>query len=340
MSQAHAVSKPIAGAPRQDAGLGLVGDIGGTNARFALTDLSKPDDQVFEAQSFACRDFPNVHDAVAASLEQRSPGRMPTHVVLAVAGPVVDGAIAFTNMSWRFSERDLRALGFGQAKLINDFAALAVAAPTLGEADARPIGGLRNPEPNQNLAVLGAGTGFGVSALARDEHGATPMATEGGHAAFAPNDDVETEVLRFLRGRFGRVSLERILSGPGLANLHEALAAVDGRQDVRVDPAEITRLGLAGDQDCRRTLDRFCAILGCVAGDLALTYGAKGGVFITGGVVAHLIDILEPGPFRRRFEAKGRFVPYLEAIPTWVITRPHVALSGAARVLHALARAG
>lgn len=337
MIDIHAAKRTAAGEPVRE-GLGLVADIGGTNARFALTDLSRDDHAVFEPQNFVCADFPNVQDALRVYLDAHTPDRMPIYAVLAVAGPVMNGSIAFTNMSWRFSEQDLQAFGFHHATLINDYAALAVAAPALDEADTRFIGGPKEVEPHQSLAVMGAGTGFGVSALARNAFTETPMATEGGHAAFAPNDETEAEILRFLRARHGRVSVERILSGPGMANLHEALTALVDGAGVRLEPAEITERGLAGDATCRRTLDRFCAILGCVAGDLALTYGAKGGVFITGGVVNHVLDILEPSDFRRRFESKGRFQGYLQAIPTRVITRPYVALTGAARVLQFLAR--
>ena len=318
---------------RTDAGLGLVGDIGGTNARFAWIDLRYPTSGPQGALDLRARDHATVQDAIAAYLAQAGLEGRPAHAVLAVAGPVENGSIRFTNMDWAFSEADLTAGGFTSARLINDFAALAHAAANLSAEAVRSIGGPETAPRDQPIAVLGAGTGFGVSALARDGGNEAVLATEGGHIAFAPVDEVEIEVLKRLTARFGRVSVERILSGPGLCNLHRALSEVEGRDETVDDPAALTERAAAGDNAARATVERFCAIFGSVAGDLALALGAKGGVFIAGGIAASIIDQLERSRFRARFEDKGRFKGYMQAIPTRVIIRPHAALIGAAQVL-------
>jgi glucokinase len=312
--------------------LGLVGDIGGTNARFGLVDLDDPGRRVVRAQTLLCRDYPRAIDAIAAYLD----GETPSLAVIAVAGPVTDGAIRFTNNDWSLSEAELRGLGCSAARLINDYAAQALAAPTLAGDDLRTLGDTQAAEAGATLVVLGPGTGFGVGALARDGGREIALATEGGHVGLAPGDPLEAEVLDRLARRYGRVSIERVLSGPGLCALHAALGDIDGVAQTIDDPAEITRLAEAGDPACGRTLDRFCAMLGGAAGDFALAYGAKGGVFLGGGIAPRIVERLASGGFRARFEAKGRFAAYMRAIPTQVILRPHAALHGAARALLSL----
>jgi glucokinase len=321
---------------RDPAGLALVGDIGGTNARFGLVDTRAGDLRVTDHVGYLCRDYPEALDAVAAYLKQVGLKRSPALAAVAVAGPVEDGAIRFTNSAWILSEAGLRGMGFAAARLLNDYAALALAAPLLAGDDVRRIGDADDAVAGRTVAVLGPGTGFGASALVRDAFGEAALSGEGGHVSFAPTDEVEVEILRGLAAKYGRVSVERILSGPGLCDLHQILCALAGAPTDLTDPAEITRLALAGDPACRRTLDRFCAILGGVAGDLALGYGARGGVFIAGGIAPRIVQVLEQGDFRRRFEAKGRFESYMRAIPTRVIVRTDAALLGAARALKAL----
>jgi glucokinase len=329
---------PLTGDPSNFA---LVGDVGGTNARFALIDLSRDPTRLCRATSLKCADYATPGDAITEYLARIGFGRWPAFAVIAAAGPVNDGEIAMTNLNWTLSEDDLRSRGSLSVRLINDYAAAALAAPLLDFQDAPSLGGPAAGQENRTLAVLGAGTGFGVSALARDGFGETVLATEGGHVAFAPSDHVEIDVLRILTLRFGRVSIERILSGEGLCDLHQALGEIAGRAtDAFTDPADITRAGLAGDPDAARTLDRFCAILGSVAGDVALGFGAKGGVFISGGIAPVILDHLMASEFRARFESKGRFEDYLREIPTRVIVRPHAALLGAADALRRLLRAG
>lgn len=317
--------------------LALVGDIGGTNARFALADLDATPPGLGEAVGLRVADFARATDAIAAFLAAQSLARPPLVAVIAVAGPVRNGAIDFTNSNWLLSEADLLAFGCRRARLINDYAALAQAAPMLTGVDLRPVGPEVRGQTDGTIAVMGPGTGFGVSALVRDGRAEALLSTEGGHIGFAPADEVEVELLRRLAARHGRVSVERILSGAGLDELHECLQAMEGRPAEAAPPARITAAALAGDPAALRSVERFCAILGGVAGDFALAYGATGGVLVAGGIAPRIIDILQTSAFRARFEDKGRFRDYLAAVPTRVVMRPHAALLGAARAAAALA---
>lgn len=313
----------------------LVGDVGGTNARFAIARLVDGRPVLEQVRSFPTSAHPTFLKGVQAFIE--GCGARPTGGVIAVAGPVTDGAIDLTNSTWRISEAELSALGHGPMRLINDFEAQAWGAPIVPDADLASLGGPAEGDPHATLAVLGPGTGFGVSALIRNADGREmAMPSEGGHADFAPGDAVEDEILRILRRRYGRVSIERLICGPGLVNLHRALCEIDGRETVIDDPAEITRAALeTPDSPCGATLARFCAMLGAVAGDIALTTGARGGVYVAGGIAPRILPFLRAGPFRQRFERKGRFQDYMAAIPTQVILHRHAALLGAARAAFA-----
>ena len=308
----------------------LVGDIGGTNARFAIVGTGRPEFR----RVYQCADYPEAQLAIEAYLAEIKPDSRPQQVSLAVAGPVFEGSITFTNNGWRISERELLASGFERARLVNDFAALAIAIAKVAPEELVSLGGPREGTPGTTTVVLGPGTGFGVAALVRDRGDQVVSTTEGGHIAFAPCDDEEMEVLRVMRRQFARVSVERILSGPGLASLHQALAVVDGRMQEPLEAAEIARRARAGDESCLRTTKRFCGILGNVAGDFALAYGARGGVCIAGGVAEKMADLIKASDFRQRFEDKGRFTAYAQAIPTWLLNSTDAALIGAAQALH------
>jgi glucokinase len=310
---------------------GLVGDIGGTHARLALVD---EEGHIRHPVTYDERDYPSLTEVIATYLDKTLGRKRPGRAVLAVAGPVVDGEIQFTNNSWRASEGELFvAFEFESVRLINDFAAQALAAPRLPVDTLRQIGPDVRGADFAPLVVLGPGTGFGVAGLARSERGDMEVAGEGGHGAFAPVDETEIEILRILNRRFGRTSIERILSGPGLFNLYGALAGIRGAPETLADEAAVTAAAERGDALAVETLDRFCAILGSVAGDLALTYGARGGVYISGGLAPRMADRLASGEFRRRFEAKGRMSDFMAAIPTTLIQHPYAALVGAARAL-------
>ncbi|WP_286951154.1 MULTISPECIES: glucokinase [Brevundimonas] len=316
----------------------LVGDVGGTNARFALARNVEGRPVLEHVESFPAEIHPTFLDGVKAYLDGCP--LKPTGGVIAVAGPVTDGAIDLTNSPWRVSEDELQTLGLKPIRLINDFEALAWGAPVVPEDELASLGGPAQGDPHAAIALVGPGTGFGVSALARDAHGREmALPSEGGHACFAPGDEIEDEVLRILRRRYDRVSIERLICGPGLLNLHRALAEIDGRETHIDDPAQITAQALEDPTSpCGATLARFCAMLGAVAGDIALTTGARGGVYIAGGIAPRILPFIQASPFRRRFERKGRFQDYMAAIPTKVILHKHAALLGAARV--AFAEAG
>ncbi|MFD2180595.1 glucokinase [Rhodoplanes azumiensis] len=308
----------------------LLADIGGTNARFALLT-----DRLGAIRHLAVADHPSPNDAVATFLRAEAPGVRPTAAVLAVAAPVDGETVRFTNSPWVIEAAELRA-GFGMSRvvLINDFEAVAWALTRLGPDHLRPVGG-GTAVPGGPRVVLGPGTGLGVAALVRGPDGAGGSAdpvvvpTEGGHASLAATTDREAAVVAVLRRRYGHVSNERAISGPGLEALHAAIAVVDGVVVPARRAAEISRLaGEGACPVCREAVAMFCAMLGSVAGDVALMFRARGGVFVAGGIVPRLGAAFDASEFRARFEAKGRFQAYLAAIPTAVITHPDVAFLG------------
>jgi glucokinase len=316
---------------------GLVGDVGGTNARLALVD---GEGRVRNLHIYSARDYSSLTDIIDDYL-LRTVGqkKRPPRAVIAAAGPVMDGEIEFTNLDWRVSEGDLLAhFEFEAVKLVNDFAAQALACPRLEADDLRSIGPVMRGVADCPLVIMGAGTGFGVAGLARSDRGDIALATEGGHAGFAPTDRVEVEIWSRLAARYGRVSIERLMSGRGLYDLYCALAELNGAPAELADEKAVNEAAMGGDALAGETLDRFCGILGSVAGDLALSFGARGGVFISGGIAPRMSDRLASGGFRARFEDKGRMRGYLEQIPTSLVLHPYAALLGAARELEAMER--
>lgn len=314
---------------------GLVGDVGGTNARLALVDSTG---RIRNPKTYPAKEYSALTEVIGEYLETTAGRQKLLSAAIAVAGPVVDGEIEFTNLDWRVSEGELiGTFEFHAAKLINDFAAQALAAPVLDADDLRVIGPEMRGAEGAPILVLGAGTGFGVSMVVRTERGDIAIPSEGGHAGFAPYDGVEAAIWASLRRTHGRVSIERLLSGPGLYALYRGLADVRGvAADLR-DEKEVLAAGhQGGDLLADETLDRFCEILGSVAGDLALTCGARGGVYVSGGIAPRMADRLAGGGFRRRFEDKGRLSDYTRDIPTYLIVHPYAALVGAARVLEQL----
>lgn len=319
---------------------GLVGDVGGTNARFALAHVRAGAITIDEPKALPAADYPKAEDAVRAFLKGLKDEERPRFAVIAAAGPIEDGTVTFTNnTAWRFSERDLeRDCGLAGVRLINDFAAQALAIDHLKASELHRIGPPGKPEARATAAIVGPGTGFGAAAQVDDGVSKAILTGEGPHAAFAPVDEVEMDIVRFLMKRFGRVSIERLLSGPGLLNLYEALADIQGEKAACARPDEVTDQGLAGDPLAKAALSRFCAMLGSVAGDFALAYGARRGVYIAGGIAPRILAFLEASDFRDRFEAKGRMSDYMKAIPTLVVTAPYSALTGSASLLAGLER--
>jgi glucokinase len=315
----------------------LVGDVGGTHARFAIAEVS---------DSGPCRlhdwldlevNFESLTQGLSEYFARAGVKQIPTLAAIAVAGPVTAGQVTFTNRNLQISEQELKRR-FKAALLINDFAALAFAADRLNEADLHTLGPQISGLDGEPISVVGAGTGFGVACLARFGSRAAPMATEGGHIGFAPGDDQEIELLRLLARQFGRVSVERILSGPGLQNLYRILAQMSGREASALSAAQVVECASSGDTNCRAALTMFCSIYGAVAGDIALAHGARGGVFIAGGIAQRIEPFLTQSAFRMRFESKGRLSEFVKSIPTRVIRNPHAALMGAARAALALRR--
>jgi glucokinase len=252
-----------------------------------------------------------------------------THALLAVAGPVEKERCQLTNCSWIIDGDELRAtFRLARVRVVNDFAATAYSLPSLAGADLYAIGGGR-AVPGAPMAVLGPGTGLGVACHVPGSKEPAVIAGEGGHATFAAASAREDAVIDYLRGQFGHVSAERVVSGAGLENLYRAIAALDQKEAPSRDAAEITKIALDGN--CRTAvaaLDMFCAFLGSFAGNVALTFGARGGVYIAGGIAPRIVAFMGRSQFRRRFEDKGRLRPYLEAMPSNVIVHPAAAFMG------------
>ncbi|HEX3429476.1 MAG TPA: glucokinase [Rhizomicrobium sp.] len=308
----------------------LVGDVGGTHARFAVVDPQVKPLRAEVRLDLPADQFETFEAALEAYVAHIGTDTKPRAAAIGVAGPVTRGRVDFTNRDWHASEENLHRLGFSRALLINDFAAVSFCVSALHPDDLHAIGPEIEGMAEEPITVVGAGTGFGVSCLARYRQVAVPVATEGGHTGFAPQGEAEIAVLVALERRFGRISVERVLSGPGLANIHEALQEMEGQKVSSVSAAEIVESAGAGDATCRSALGMFCAIFGSVAGDFALAHGARGGVYIAGGIAKKIENVLRASRFRARFEDKGRLSHYVQAIPTRLILNDDAALLGAA----------
>jgi glucokinase len=309
----------------------LVGDVGGTHARFAVVGYSAAGPWSILHRLDLAEPFATFNDALRSYFERSGVSPLPRLAAIAVAGPVEAGTARFTNRGWVISEQALREMGFERALLINDFAALALAVDLLDEKHLHSIGPELKRLEGENITILGAGTGFGVSCLARYGDRAVPMATEGGHMGFAPGDAEELAALQLMWKQSERVSIERILSGGGLEHLYRTLEQLAGRAAPPLNAAEISAAALRNEAGPRAALTMFCSIFGAVAGDLALAHGARGGVYIAGGIAEKIEEFLIQSPFRRRFEDKGRLTAYVAAIPSQLIVYPDIALLGAGR---------
>ena len=314
----------------------LLADVGGTNARFALE--SAPG-QIGCIDVLPCADYPTLAAALQAYLAAPAPlaaGRV-RHAAIAIANPVTGDLVRMTNHHWEFSIEALRQeCGFDTLLVENDFSALARALPYLDagqKRQKRQVGG-GTARAHRAIGLLGAGTGLGVSGLVPCGQGWSALRSEGGHVTFSPANDIEIAILRFAWGRFEHVSAERLLSGVGLELIYSALAWHTGQRDDKLAAAEITRRALADECAlCNQVIDVFCGMLGTVAGNLAVTLGAQGGMYIGGGIVPRLGARFDASPFRSRFEQKGRFVAYLAQVPTFVITADYPAFLGVSAIL-------
>lgn len=309
---------------------GLVADIGGTNARFAIVDHGR----VGKVRAYPVADFNGPAAAVRKFLGELEHRPRIRSAVLAVAGPVEGGRARLTNGAWKFGTGEVAAeLGIEAIRLVNDFAALARGLPLFQEKDLLSTGG-GEADLQAPRAVLGPGTGLGV-ALYVPADGGVVVPTEAGHVTLPAEDEYEWGILEFFRERFGHVSAERVLSGSGLEALYEALRLhQDGTAEAGLAADRISAAAISGDCDlCRATLETFCGILGSFAGNLALTAGARGGIYVAGGIVPRFPEFLAASPFRERFESKGRFRDWLSRIPTFVVTHPDPAFPGLVALL-------
>ena len=309
----------------------LVADVGATNARFGLV---SPKRVVLHTRTLAVADHPTIADAITTYFGERGALPIPHEGAIAIASAVTGDRVAMTNHPWSFSISALKSqLGFHRLEVINDFTALALALPHLAPEHRLQIGGGATVA-GAPIGVLGPGSGLGVSGLVPSKNGWIPLAGEGGHATMAPMSERESAVLEEMRRHFDHVSAERVLSGPGLVNLYNMLTQLDGVPARSYTAPQIADLAIRREDTlCVETLGMFCAMLGTVAGNLALTLGARGGVYIGGGIVPKLGQTFTQSQFRERFEAKGRFRAYLAAIPTFVVTHPLPAFVGCAALL-------
>ena len=313
----------------------LLGDIGGTNARFGWQ--SSLQSEVGNVQVLPCAEYDSLKSAVESYLNQQGL-TVPPCASFGIACPVTGDTVTMTNHHWRFSIAELRvALGLQRLLIVNDFTALALSIPTLPESALHPVGG-GVADPSAAIGLIGPGTGLGVSGLLPGNRPDSwiPVCGEGGHATLAATTADEFAVISQLQKRYGHVSAERVLCGAGLVDLYHALGDVSGGHghEVTVPAHVLSRAQDQSDARAIQTLAMFCAFLGTTAGDLALTLGARGGIYIGGGIVPRMGESFERSAFRERFEQKGRYKSYLKQVPTMVIhSLVSPALQGAAQAL-------
>jgi glucokinase len=306
----------------------LVADIGGTNARFAL--VAAKSSPLRHEKTVRCADFSSLEQAVRHYL-QACGDVVVREAALDVATGITGDFVHLTNGPWGFSiEQTRRALALDKLHVVNDFTALALAIPTLRPDEVQQVGG-GAAVPGTPIAVIGPGTGLGVSGLIPVGSRWEALQGEGGHTAFSPMDEKEIGVLRWLQREYDHVSTERLVSGMGLENIYRALCALEGVQANAPSPEMITAAALSNtDSQCAEALDMFCAVLGTAAANLVITLGARSGCYIGGGIVPRLGNYFARSPFRLRFETKGRFSSYVAAVPTYIILAQTPALRGLA----------
>jgi glucokinase len=306
----------------------LLADIGGTNARFAIETAPFRFDAV---AVLPCSGYPTLGAALASYLASDAVGvyvERVRHAAIAIANPVDGDMVSMTNHTWSFSIEALREeLDLATLLVVNDFTALAMALPHLRPSQRLRVGG-GTEVAGRTIGLIGPGTGLGVSGIVPVGEQWAPLASEGGHASFAPSDDTEIMIVRQLWQEHGHASAERLLSGPGMELIYRVISGKT------LGAADITQRALDGaDVDCMRSVDCFCGVLGSVAGNVALTLGATGGMYIGGGIVPRLGSLFASSPFRARFEAKGRLSGYLARIPTFLITEEYPAFLGVSAIL-------
>jgi glucokinase len=310
----------------EDSSEGVVlADVGGTNVRFAVL----RNGTLGSVAHLTVAGHPLFSDALAAFLANQAERKTIRRGLLGVAGVVEGKRCVLTNNQWLIDADELCArFGFSEIQLVNDFEAIAWSLPHLVSKDLCMLGGYES-KPDAPMVVLGPGTGLGMAAFIPRKQGGIVVRSEGGHATLPSGSLREDAVIEKLRQQFGYVSAERALSGLGLSNLYRVLASLEALTVPERSAAEITQAAVAGScANSRAAVDTFCALLGAVAGNLALTFGAQGGVFIAGGIIPHLRDYLLQSQFRSRFEAKGRMKPYLASIPVYLVLHHDPAFIG------------
>lgn len=312
----------------------LIGDIGGTNARFALVTPGEKTPQ--HILNLPCADYPGVVEGAQDYLSQvgATGSNAPTEACLAFACPVHAEQVKMTNNHWQFLKSEVQqTLNLSLFKVINDFTAQALGIPHVPDHDLVEV---KPGTPQEHAArlVIGPGTGLGVAGVFPGLHAWIPLPTEGGHVTFAPTDIRERELLDELHKHYPRVSVERLLCGQGIVDLYTADCALEGIAPAFTTAAEVTQAAQQGDDIASRTLLRFLKILGDVCGDATLTMGARGGVYLCGGIVPRLLDWLPNSELHTAFINKGRMHTYNADIPIWVVTHPWTGLLGAAEALH------
>lgn len=308
----------------------LIGDIGATHSRCALLDEAG---RVQAPETFDNADFPDLESLLVGYLDRRRASDRPARGALAVAAPILSDHVEMTNIQWSFSQISLQvALGLRRLHVLNDFEALAWGLASVDPSTCVRIGG-GTAVSRAAIGVLGPGSGLGVSGLLPSQESWTAISGEGGHVTLPATTAEEAEIIADIRERFEHCSAERVLSGPGLVNLYHSLSQMAGRGLPQVEPDDVTALALKREPLAEKALNIFFELLGTVASDLAVTLGARGGIYIAGGIVPHVLKPLKASKFRERFEAKGRYRAYVRSIPTFVLTEATPAFQGLRRFL-------
>lgn len=317
-----------------DSEINIIADIGGTNMRVALVDAQG---NIANITIYACADYMSLAEVLTDYITQQQLVGKNVNACLAIACPVDKDLIVMTNLPWQFSQTQLKAeLQFNELVLINDFTAIAHAIPHLGASQKVQIGA-GDVVANKPISICGAGTGLGVANLIAIDSGWHSLSGEGGHVDFAPVDQQEVAILQFLSKKYARVSYEQVLSGLGIEQIYQALSFEKNGEITKLVAKEITEKALSGSCSLAvETLAQFCRILGSFAGNLALTLGSYGGVYIAGGVVPRFIEFFASSEFRQRFEQKGRLSSFNQPIPTFVVTEKQPGLIGASAYLKQL----
>lgn len=308
----------------------LIADIGGTNARFALSSRQSP--FFSDAQTLQCVDYPTLMGAIEAYLKNQNVASLDA-ICFAVAGPIKNEAMSFLNNSWAISCAELREkYQIQHVKLMNDFESVSYSLSKLGRDDLLNVGLDHEPKSNGDfkVGVVGPGSGLGVAGLQSKDGMLMPLSSEGGHVGFAPDSPLQIKILEHIQSKLGRVSNERLLSGPGLVNIHEALCAINNIANPGLTPADIAVASREKSNElCVQAMQVFFEVLGQVCGDTVLALGAYDGIYIGGGIAQRYPNQLLQSRFRKGFENKGRYRGLMESIPTWLITHKNPGLLGA-----------